>query len=117
MHRRMQSHGRIQSRVYERLANCRCGRVFASGIGGGDAITIDAIGTQRADRIGVAGVDARECREQPVQIDHGIEVVGFGGLDQTVEHGTGMGTGNGIAEQPVLAADDDSQLPCFPTRR
>jgi len=72
---------------------------------GSDAVAIDAIGKQRTDRIDVVGIDARERGEQPVQIDHGLEVVGFGCLDQTVERGTGVRAGDSVTEEPIFPSD------------
>lgn len=41
--------------------------------------------------------------EQCHQIGVGFDLVGFAGFDQRVEIGAGLGTGHGIAEQPVAA--------------
>ena len=68
----------------------------------GDAVAIDAIGKQRADRIGVVGIDARQCREQPVPIDRGLKVVSLGSLDHPAERGTGVCTGDRVTEEPIF---------------
>ena len=42
-----------------------------------------------------------------VQVSLWVQPVGLSGLQQGKDRGTGVGTGLGVAEQPVLPADDN----------
>jgi hypothetical protein len=63
------------------------------------------VGRQRGvDLLGRGGLG--QFAEQVAQVAVGFVAVGLGGFDQRVESGRGGGTGGGVGEQPVAAADD-----------
>ena len=45
--------------------------------------------------------------EQADEIGVGVDAVGLAGFDERIEVGAGVGTGDGVGEQPVAAADDE----------
>ena len=53
------------------------------------------------------GVGFAELFEAVHDILEDVEVIDFRRFDNTVENGAGIGTGGGLAEQPVFSADDE----------
>lgn len=64
-----------------------------------------APGQQRFEVLEARG--AGKLRIQMRQVGVRLHAVGFGGLDQRVQVRAGACAGFGVAEQPVLAADDE----------